>query len=464
MIMKNLLLLLGLFLLIQQQTFATGDTTLVYSIDIKQEIGPASWRHLQIGFEEAQNLQADIILLHMNTYGGAVDAADSMRTKILNSKIPVWVFIDNNAASAGALISIACDRIYMRAGGNIGAATVVNQSGEVVPDKYQSFMRSMMRSTAESHGKDTIITDSDTLIRWHRDPAIAEAMVDPSIYIEGIIDTGKVLTFTTQEAIRHGYCEGQAETIEDLMQLARVENYTIRQFTPGGLDKVIDFLINPFVSGILIMIIIGGIYFELQTPGIGFPSAAAVVAAILYFAPLYLEGLAANWEILIFVLGLLLIVVEIFAIPGFGVTGFSGIALVIAGLTLSMVESFDFSSDAPILSPVVESLLLVMLSVFLSIILSILLSKKLLTSRISPLKPFVLQADQKTNAGYISVDTSYSQMVGKTGEAYTVLRPSGKVLIGGIPYDAKSELGFIEKGMQIRVTRFEQGQLYVTII
>ena len=461
---KMLFLLLGLFILIQEQILAAGDSTLVYKLDIKQEIGPASWRHLQIGFEEAEKLKADIILIHMNTYGGAVDAADSMRTRILNSKIPVWVFIDNNAASAGALISIACDKIYMRPGGNIGAATVVNQSGEVVPDKYQSFMRSMMRSTAESHGKDTIITDTDTLIRWHRDPAIAEAMVDPSIYIEGIIDTGKVLTFTTQEAIRNGYCEGEAETIEQLMELARIEKYTIQQFTPGGTDKVIDFLINPFVSGILIMIIIGGIYFEMQTPGIGFPSFAAIIAAIMYFAPLYLEGLAANWEILIFVLGLLLILVEIFAIPGFGVIGFSGIALVIAGLTLSMVESFDFSSDAPILSPVVESLLLVMLSVFLSIILSILLSKKLLTSRMSPLKPFVLHADQQTNQGYISVDTSYSEMVGKTGEAYTVLRPSGKVLINGMPYDAKSELGFIEKGMQIRVTRFEQGQLYVTSI
>lgn len=438
-----------------------NDTTQVYKIDIKQEIGPSSWRHLQIGFEEAVKMDADLILIHMNTYGGAVDAADSMRTKILNCKIPVWVFIDNNAASAGALISIACDRIYMRPGGNIGAATVVNQSGEVVPDKYQSFMRSMMRSTAESHGKDTLVNGTDTTFNWIRDPAIAEAMVDPSIYVEGVVDTGKVLTFTTQEAIRWGYCEGEAETIEELMKLAQIEHYTISEFVPTGLDKVIDFLINPIISGILIMIIVGGLYFELQTPGIGFPSAAAVMAAILYFAPLYLEGLAANWEILIFVLGLILIAVELFAIPGFGVTGFSGIALVIAGLTLSLVESFDFSGDAPIMSPLVEALFLVMVSLFFAVLGSIFLSKKLLTARISPLKPFVLHSNQKKAEGFVSVDTSVSSLVGRMGLAHTVLRPSGKITIDGMMYDAASEQGFIDKGRNVKVIRFEQGQLYV---
>lgn len=441
--------------------FAGGDTTLVYKINVKQEIGPASWRHLQIGFEEALKANADLILLHMNTYGGAVDAADSMRTKILNCETPVWVFIDNNAASAGALISIACDRIYMRPGGNIGAATVVNQSGEVVPDKYQSFMRSMMRSTAESHGKDTIISGSDTSYRWRRDPAIAEAMVDPSIFIQGVIDSGKVLTFTTQEAITHRFCEGEADDIEELMKLAQVENYTIQEYQPDGVDRVIDFFISPIISGILIMIIVGGIYFELQTPGIGFPSAAAVVAAILYFIPLYLEGLAANWEIIIFVIGLILVIVEIFAIPGFGVAGFSGIALIIAGLTLSMVEAFDFGDKNFNVLPLIESLFLVIFSFFMATIGSLLISKRLLTSKTSPLQPFVLHADQKVNSGFISVDTHYADRVGKEGVAHTVLRPSGKIMIEGHLFDAVSELGFIEKGAAVKVVRFEHGQLYV---
>ncbi|HML85209.1 MAG TPA: nodulation protein NfeD, partial [Bacteroidales bacterium] len=205
------------------------------------------------------------------------------------------VYIDNNAASAGALISIACDSIYMRSGANMGAATVVDQTGKAMPDKYQSYMRSMMRSTAEVKG---------------RDPKIAEAMVDPRISVPGLIDSTMVLTFTPTEAIKWGYCQGSAENIPELLAKVGIDKYTIikQEITP--LDKFINFLINPLVSGVLIMIIVAGIYFELQTPGIGFPSFAAIAAAVLYFAPLYLEGLAANWEILLFIIGLILLLLS----------------------------------------------------------------------------------------------------------------------------------------------------------
>ena len=148
------LIILSLLLLSAQQAGNLDenqkDTTMVYLFEIKENIAPPAWRLTKRAFDEADEMNADLILIHLNTYGGMLDAADSMRTKILNSHIPVWVFIDNNAASAGALISIACDRIYMRPGGSIGAATVVNQKGEVVPDKYQSFMRSTMRATGDS--------------------------------------------------------------------------------------------------------------------------------------------------------------------------------------------------------------------------------------------------------------------------------------------------------------------------
>jgi membrane-bound serine protease (ClpP class) len=203
----------------------------------------------------------------------------------LNSRIPVWVFIDDNAASAGALIAIACDSIYMKPGGKIGAATVVNQTGEQVPDKFQSYMRATMRATAEAQGKDTIVSGSDTLLVWRRDPAIAEAMVDPKLYVEGISDTGQVLTFTANEAVLNGYSEGTAESMEEVIAKLGLEEYTLKTYTPSSMDKVIGFLINPLVSGVLIMIIIGGIYFELQSPGIGFALGASIVAALLYFAP-----------------------------------------------------------------------------------------------------------------------------------------------------------------------------------
>jgi len=136
---------------------------LIYKFDIKKEIAPPVWRSTKIAMEEAVEKKADLVLIEMSTYGGMLESADSIRTKILDSPIPVFVFINHNAASAGALIAIACDSIYMTTGSSIGAATVVDQSGQVVPDKYQSYMRAMMRSTAEATG---------------RDPNIAQAMVE----------------------------------------------------------------------------------------------------------------------------------------------------------------------------------------------------------------------------------------------------------------------------------------------
>ena len=436
-----------------------NNKTLVYKFDIKSEIAPPIWRVTQRSFEEAVENKADLIIIHMNTYGGLVDAADSIRTKILNSPIPVIVYIDNNAISAGALIAIAADKIYMRKGASIGAATVVSGTGEVVPDKYQSFMRSTMRATAESHGADTLITDNDTIIKWKRDPKIAEAMVDPSIEIPGIVEEGKVLTFTTEEAIRNNYCEGEAETIAEVLRLEGIEDYTIMEFLPTAIDSIIGFLINPIVHGLLIMIIVFGIYFELQTPGVGFPLAAAAIAAVLYFAPLYLEGIAQNWEILIFVLGIILLLVEIFAIPGFGVAGISGIVLIVVGLAFAMVDNIVFEFEGQGVEPVLKSFFIVIISSFIALIGSIYLSSKILST--GPFARLVLSSVQNKEDGFIGIDSHFKELVGKTGVASTSLRQSGKVEIEGDVYDAKSLHGYIEKGEQIKVVRFESGQLYV---
>ena len=445
----------------QELNNSEGEKIIIYQFDIKEMIAQPIWRITKKAFAEAEKMGAKYIIIHMNTYGGLVDMADSIRTKILNSGIPVYVFIDDNAASAGALISIACDRIYMRPGAKIGAATVVNQTGEVVPDKFQSYMRATMRSTAEAKGKDTVIVDGESTVRWKRDPKIAEAMVDPSVYIEGIIDTGKVLTFTAEEALLHGYCEGITSNITELLEKAGIENYELAEFTPTTIDKIISFLLNPFIHGFLIMVIIGGLYFELQTPGVGFPLAAAVIASILYFAPLYLEGIAQNWELMIFVLGVALLAVEIFALPGFGVAGFGGITLIIAGLTLAMVDNlvFDSGDFNLIVNTLFRAFFIVIVSIFLSLVISIYLGKQLITSGIFP--HLALWDTQQSSEGFIGVDSSYSSLVGKTGVAYTVLRPSGKVEIDGEIYDAKSEYGFIDRGENVKVIRNESGQLYV---
>jgi membrane-bound serine protease (ClpP class) len=432
---------------------------LVFKFDIKQDIVPSAWRLTKRAFEKAEELNADYIIIHMNTYGGMVNIADSIRTRILNSTIPVFVYIDNNAASAGALISIACDSIYMRQGANIGAATVVNQSGEVAPDKYQSYMRSTMRSTAESHGKDTIITATDTIFKWHRDPKIAEAMVDPSVEIEGIIDEGKVLTFTAEEAVEYGFSEGIAENIQEVLDLAGIKEATIETYKVTRAEKAAYWLMNPVLQGILIMVIIGGIYFELQTPGVGFPIGAAAIAAILYFAPLYLEGMAENWELLVFVLGIILVAVEIFVIPGFGIAGIAGGIAILTGLTFAMIDNMVFEFDFELgLTLLMRSLLLVLGSFFVSLIFMLFLSKQVVKY---PNLRLALNRTQDASEGFIAIDVKQKELIGRTGEAYTVLRPTGKIMIDDEIYDAAAEVGYIEKGTKVKVIRDETSQLFV---
>ncbi len=449
--MKKILLLIIGIILFQFQVLSNQDSTLnvlktkkVYTFKIHDDIAPPAERVTKKAMKDAETENADLIILHLNTFGGMLNSADNIRTMLLESKIPVWVFIDNNAASAGALISIACDSIYMRPGANIGAASVVNQTGEVMPDKYQSYMRSMMRSTAQAKG---------------RDPKIAEAMVDPRIYIEGINDSNKVLTFTTEEAITHGYCEGSAENIEQILKDNNIENYTIVEQKLSWLDSLIGFLVHPAVSGILIMMIIGGIYFELQTPGVGFPLIIAILGATLYFAPLYLEGLAANWEILIFILGLALLAVEIFVIPGFGVAGISGIFLIVLSLTLSLVpnEGFDFSFTGT--TPVIKAFFVVIIAMVASFFVSIWLSKKILTT--NRFGEFALSTTQNATDGFTSADLSLKNLIGQTAIANTMLRPAGKIEINNDIYDATAETGYIDKGEIVIIIKYENQQMVV---
>lgn len=433
------------YFLSAQESDTNQKTGLIYKFNIKDEIAPPVWHNTKKALREAREMKADIIIIHMNTYGGMVETADSIRTAILQSKIPVWVFIDNNAASAGALISIACDSIYMRSGANIGAATVVDQTGKPLPDKYQSYMRSTMRSTAEATG---------------RDPDIAQGMVDPRVYIPGITDTGQVITFTTSEAIKYKFCNAQADNIEEILKITGKQNYKIVEQKLTTSDRIIGFLTKPMISGLLIMIIIGGIYFELQTPGVGFPLAAATLAAIVYFAPLYIEGLAANWEILIFIIGVILLLVEIFAIPGFGVAGISGIILIVTGLTLSMIGNVGFDFTGIPFQGVVVAFFIVIIASFFSLISSFFLTRKLFGGH-TMFGDLALLATQQSAEGYVSSDAHYTEMKGTEGIAFTMLRPAGKVEIEDQIFDAVAEAGFIDKGDKIRVVKYENAQLIV---
>ena len=415
----------------------------VFVIEIRQDIDKSSMRKLGLGLREAERAGADYIILHLDTYGGAVDAADSMRTAILHAPVPVISFIDMQAASAGALISIACDSIYMRPGASIGAATVVNQNGEVMPDKYQSFMRGMMRATAEAHGRRADGT-------WFRDPAIAEKMVD----------TAGVLSFTPDEAIEARYCEGKAGSIDEVIEHIGLEECEIVHQELSPLEKFILLMMSPLLQGIFLMMIIGGIYFEIQSPGLGLPSIIALIGAVLYFSPLYISGLALNWEIVLFILGLILLAVEIFVTPGFGVAGVLGAILSLTALIFAMIDNDTLYFEGKLnLRALLEPCAIVLVSTVTALVLSIWGASKLY-----PRKSFAYIAQKtelKGDEGWVGVETdSLAACVGQVVTAATEMCPSGKVEYGERQYEAVMEYGSANAGERLKVIRAEGGRLY----
>src|SRR5690606_26837991 len=407
------------------------------------DINATSWRNTKQAYLKAMEQNAAVMLIEMNTFGGMVNFADSIRSTILDSPIKTIVFINHNAASAGALISLASEKIYMAKGASIGAASVVDGQGEVMPEKYQSYMRALMRSTAEATG---------------RDPKVAEAFVDQDVDLPDLKEDGKLLSLTSREATNIGLSDGEVNSLDDILMLENLAGSTIVVHQTTWVDQVIGFLTSPAVQGFLIVLIMGGIYFEMTSPGIGLPFIVAFVSGILYFAPLYIEGFAANWEILLFIIGVILLLLEIFVIPGFGVAGIAGIVLLVCSFAFSMVpnESFDFSMMPP--NFLFRSFLLVILSIVGSIILSVLFGKSILNSK--AFKKIVLADEQASSQGYVS-STFDNEVLGKEGVARTDLRPSGKVEIDGKWFDAVALGGYIEKGTTVQVERRENYNLFV---
>lgn len=420
--------------------YGSDSLKVFYRIRLDQDIDKAAQRLVVLGLEKADEAEADYVLLDLDTYGGAVDAADSIRAALLRYDRPVVAYVNMQAASAGALISIACDSIYMKTGSSIGAATVVDQSGNVMPDKYQSFMRGMMRSTAQATG---------------RDPHIAEAMVD----------TANVLSLTPEEAVKVGYCEGIYESeVEVATAVAGDNDFVIKNMEDDltWIDRLIQFLLNPLLQSIFMMMIIGGIFVEIRTPGIGLPLVTAIVGALLYFAPAYVGHLAEHWEILMFVVGLVLIAIEIFVIPGFGVCGISGIVLVVVALALSMVDNVEFHRwDGTLdLQPIIMPLGIVILSATAAVFGSVWLVRRLYETR--SFDHIALRQEMKSSEGFTGVVSGLEGLIGETVEVFTDLRPGGKVKTsdGRIVEATLKFGGFASKGEKLTVLGAEQGRLY----
>jgi membrane-bound serine protease (ClpP class) len=414
----------------------------VLIIPISEEINNLSSHYVELGLKEAEKQNVDAILLDINTFGGALLDADKIVNKILKYPKPVWAFVNKNAISGGAFITISCDSIYMTKGAVFGAATVVTGDGKYAPEKYQSAMRSLMRSTAEAN---------------KRDIRVAEAMVDESFGLDTLLPAGKLLTLDSKEAIRYHYCEAEVKTIDDILRRNNASNYEKINFKIPFLERLIAFFMNPAVSSILILLIIGGIYFELQSPGIGFALAVSIVAMALYFVPYYLHGLAQNWELYMFLGGIGLLAIEILFIPGFKLPGMIGLLMIFASLGLMMIgnDGLDFSLIPN--SKIYTSLAVSTLGLFSAFVVIAILAPRLAQSK--SFSHVALQTSMDSKKGFTT--SHHTNLIGHTGTAYTVLRPSGKIKIQDALYDACTQGDFIEKDAHIIVIGQQSNELIV---
>ncbi len=398
--------------------------------------------YIERALKDASDAGAGLVVFHVDTFGGLVDAADEIRKTILNAELPTVALIDKNAASAGALISYSADKIAMVPGASIGAATVVQgTSGEQAPDKYQSYMRGLMRATAEANG---------------RDPAIAEAMVDETIEVEGVSEAGKVLTLSTSEAVDLGVADAEVASLDALLAIYEVDPADTVEHQLTRAEGLLRFFSSPVVQSILMLMMMGGLYFELQSPGVGFPGMIAAVGAAAFFGPHYLLGLVESWEIVLFVIGVVLLLVEIFVIPGFGIAGIAGLTSVLLALGFSLIGNigFSFPSGEAISNAVItlaSSLVMLVIAMF---------SLGRLIPRSDRFGQLVLAPSLSAETGYISAD-SHTEWVGRSGLAITDLRPSGTVDIDDERIDVFTSGEYIEKGSAIEVVEVQGSRVRV---
>jgi membrane-bound serine protease (ClpP class) len=392
---------------------------------------------------DATQAGAAAVVLDINTFGGRVDAAVQIRDTLLNSKVPTVAFINKRAISAGALISLAAEKIVMGTGGTIGAATPVQAgqpgaAAQPVEEKTVSYVRKEFRATAESRKRPLLI---------------AEAMVDADVVIAGVTTKGKLLTLTTEESIALKVADYRADTLEEALKVLGLEGAQIRQATPNWAENVLRFLTHPMVSSLLITIAMVGILIELRTPGFGFPGAIGVSSLGLFLWGHWIVQLAGWEELLIAAVGVALLAIELIFIPGFGLAGIAGIMAILTGLVMSMVGP----GDTP------QFIIMTTGRVVFAILLALLASLALM--RFLPRMPIgrklILDTALEAGQGFESAPASDHALVGKTGQATTPLHPAGIAQIEGERVDVISEGELIDAGELIRVVRVDGNRVVV---
>jgi membrane-bound serine protease (ClpP class) len=413
----------------------------VYVIEITGEVDLGLTPYVTRIFEQAKEDHAAAVVLHINTFGGRVDVATDVRDAILGSGIPTIAYVDRRAISAGALIALSARQIAMAPGGSMGAATPVYQTGEKASEKVVSYMRGEMRATAEKNG---------------RDPRIAEAMVDESVTLPDstVKLPGKLLTLTTEEALRLHYCDVEAATLDDaLARLGYRDVKIVRTELEWG-EHLVRFFTSPVVNSILIMLGLGGIIYGVKTGHFGGLASIGIVSMALFFGAQYLADLTNIVEVVMFVVGIGLIALEVFVIPGFGITGVLGFVMVVASLFLALIGNFNLVSLDSLAVP-----LYTLIAAFLGLGILVALMVRYLPHS-SAFGRLVLQSAEPSSKGYLSVP-DYHALLGATGQTLTTLRPAGIALLDGQRVDVVTEGDYIPSGEHVVVVRIEGRKIVV---
>ena len=406
--------------------------SIVYRVPVTGEIELGLAPYIQRAVKEAAEVGAAALILDIDTPGGRVDAAEIISDALTDSEVPVYSLINRRAYSAGALIALSTSRIYMRPASVIGAATPVDGTGTKAPEKIVSAMRSQMRALAESNGLE---------------PEVAAAMVDEDIEIDGVVESGKLLTLTTEEAVEIGY----AEAIEDLdallVELGH-EGATVVTLELNWAEHLVRFFSSSLVSPFLLSLGFLGLLIEIRTPTFGLAGTMGLISLGLFFGSNMIVGLAGLEDVLIVGAGLVLLGIEAFVVPGFGIFGVAGIVAILAGLYMSLLGNIPTMPDFTRAAWVLTSSMLLLIGSAWALIRTLPSSSRLAESGI------FLLAKTASATGYESAEVR-SDLVGKHGTAITDLRPAGTALVGNERIDVVSESEWISAGTPVKILSAE---------
>lgn len=333
-LLAGLLVVTGLLMMLT----ATGraqDGGAIHVVTISGVIDEGLVPYLDRALDQAQASEAAAVLLVIDTPGGRLDSVLQMRDSLLDSDLRTISFVDRSAFSAGALIALASQEIYLAPGASMGAATPVDAGTGVPADqKVISAVRSTFRATAQERG---------------RDPLVAEAMVDPAVQVDGLVDEGSLLTLTPDQALDVGYSEGTIVDRPAVLEAAGLDDHEVVEVDLALAERLVRFLTNPVLGSLLLTLGVLLIIGELLAGAFGLSAALGLGFLGIFFYGHLLAGLA-GWEDAVLVgIGVLLILLEIFVVPGFGVPGVLGLAGVLGGGFLAMTgRDFDFVSGAQI--------------------------------------------------------------------------------------------------------------------